>query len=608
MDKDHSLIDEIKSRLPVEQLIGEYVTLKSAGGKYLKGLCPFHGEKTPSFTVTPDKGIFYCFGCQKKGSIFDFIMELEHLTFQESLVFLAKKAGLDPKLYEKNSGPENSKRQAVLELLERITSSFHYLLKNAPEAENARKYLAKRGISEGSIDNFNLGWAPTDRTWLYRFLKEKQFSDELLPETGLFLPTRPRLSFFQSRILFPIMNSSGQVLAFGGRILDEGTGPKYINSQETPFFKKRENLYGLSHALPGIRAEKTCYLAEGYLDILAMHQAGVTNTVAPLGTAFTEHQAKILHRWADAAIILFDSDNAGRKATERAVETCEMEGLSCTVAFVEGGKDPAEVLLTEGPEALQNMVKYSINSFTFLLEEAIKKNTKITTNTANSGGKADSDFTPEGKVRIVKTLVPYINKLSSAVKREECLKILSERMDIDFRALYRDLSTFSAPGQRIIQKEKGQKNPKISSELYVLIAVTMNFQYFTHVRNSLEVEDLKDEIARELFITLEECYRTNDPESRETVSFESLLEKVEDEVLKSVIIEKACSDEFRINPEQLIKDGIVSIKKQSVKRKRGNLILSLRQAEKMGNLPSVEELQSELKLLDDEYRNMRVMW
>ncbi|TFG58704.1 MAG: DNA primase [Spirochaetales bacterium] len=594
MEKDHTLIDEIKSRLPVEQLIGEYVALKAAGGKYFKGLCPFHTEKTPSFTVTPDKGIFYCFGCQKKGSIFDFIMEIEHLSFAESLVFLGKKAGLDPSLYEKKHKPEDSRRLQVFDLLERITMSFHYLLLNAPEAEHARVYLEGRGINSESIKNFKLGWAPADRRWLYRFLRQKQFSDELLPLTGLFLPKYPEVSFFYNRILFPITNSNGQVLAFGGRIMEGGTGPKYINSQETDVFKKREQLYGISQALPVIRAAGDCLLVEGYVDVIAMHQAGLCNSVAPLGTAFTPVQAQFLRRWVENCVIIFDSDNAGRQAAVRAVQVCEEEGLKCSVVDISGGKDPADILLSEGPEALHNLVKYSINGFTYLLEDAIRK--------SNQSSKGAEIQTPEGKEKIVKTLMPYMNGLKSAVKREECLKILSERIDIDYKALTRDLAAFSTPNQPDRFRKKTEKEKKIGGELYVLIAVTMNFEYFTNVRNSLDIDDLKDNTARELYISLEECFR------QDNGSIENIVDKIETEWLKTVILEKASSDEFKINPEQMIKDGIISVKRQSLKRRQAQLLMKLKEAEKTTELQLVEDLQSELKILDDEYRNMRIIW
>ncbi len=275
------IIDDIAQRLDIAEVVGDYVTLKPKGGRYW-GLCPFHREKTPSFTVTPDKGVYYCFGCHQGGSIYSFVMEMEKLTFVEAVRFLAKKAGVEISWEEKTD--HSDKRSAFLELYRRVAGSLHHILMNREIAERARNYLQARGFNQDILTFFQVGYAPAKRNWFYGFLQKKNYSEGFLKASGLFSQHDGRVNpYFRDRIIFPIVNTRGEVIAFGGRTLGN-LEPKYLNSPETPFFRKGANLVGLNQAMKSIREEKNFILVEGYLDVLALKQCGIDNAVAHLGT------------------------------------------------------------------------------------------------------------------------------------------------------------------------------------------------------------------------------------------------------------------------------------------------------------------------------------
>ncbi|RPJ07052.1 MAG: DNA primase, partial [Spirochaetaceae bacterium] len=310
-------ITEITEKLDIVDIVADYVPLTRKGNRYW-GLCPFHTEKTPSFSVTPEKNIYYCFGCHKGGGALSFIMEMEKLPFVEAIKLAAKRAGVEIQLEEEREG--SLKRDAYCELYKRVAGSMNHILLHSDQASQARKYLQSRKLSEEIIGMFDLGYAPAEREWLFNFLEKKNYSPDFLSKTGLF--SKGKGSYFSNRIMFPISTAQDEVIAFGGRALVEG-GPKYLNSPETAFFRKRNSLFAINLALPAIKKEGSVYLVEGYMDVIAMHAAGIANCVAPLGTAFTREQAAFLKRYAEKAVLFFDTDEAGIKATLRTIEILE---------------------------------------------------------------------------------------------------------------------------------------------------------------------------------------------------------------------------------------------------------------------------------------------
>ncbi|MCL2294133.1 MAG: DNA primase [Spirochaetes bacterium] len=544
---------EIIEKVCIEEIVSSYVNLKRTG-RSLKGLCPFHAEKTPSFNVTPDKGTFYCFGCQKGGDVITFVMEIEKLTYPEALQFLAQKAGINLDFEESESAfaSEESKfKKQLFSLYDKITSALNYILLNKPYAEKALEYLISRGVSQDLIEKFQLGYIPPDRKWLYNFLRKKSYSEDFLAKTGLFSSNYKDISIFSGRIIFPIFSKSGKVIAFGGRSMDFSGKPmpKYINSPESPIFKKSEELYGLNFAQKEIRKSNFIYIVEGYTDVIAMFQAGVENCVAPLGTAFTENHADIIRKNCSQIILVFDNDEAGFKATVKSAYICEKAGLVCSVIVLPEGSDPADILKKQGKEALKNILKYPINSFGFLINKY-----KTVYNLSKEEGIKD----------YLNKLFAFVSISESEVTRSNRLKAIAEILDTDYANVYDDYIKYFKKDDKEIYKTTvlTWDIDKISPELYLMLAVIDNYDYFYMVRDELSVDNIHDKTARNIYIVLEEAYRNN------SFSLENMLEKIENSNLRSLIRKKLSSEEFSVNPKQLIDDSINVIKLKNLQTKR----------------------------------------
>ncbi len=331
-------VEEVRGRNDIIDVISSYVNLKRNGSNYV-GLCPFHNEKTPSFSVSPGKQMYYCFGCSSGGNVFTFLMEYENLTFVEALEQLADRAGMAlPK--QTNGDAEKIKRDIRDKILEiyKEAAKFYYALLKSERGQAAREYLQNRKLQEDTIRGFGLGYAHVSGG-LYPYMRKKGYEDDLLKQTGLFTYHEKKGVYdkFWNRIVFPIMNRSGKVIAFGGRVMGEGM-PKYLNSPETLIFDKSRNLYGLNfvHGKPAAGL----ILCEGYMDVIALHQAGFTNTVASLGTSLTSQHSSLLKRYSDLVYLCYDSDGAGVKAALRAIPICKEAGLTIKVIDLKPFKDP----------------------------------------------------------------------------------------------------------------------------------------------------------------------------------------------------------------------------------------------------------------------------
>lgn len=348
-------VREIKSRLDIVEVISEYVQLKKKGQTYW-GCCPFHNEKTPSFSVSPERQTFHCFGCGKGGDVFSFVMEKEHLEFREALERLAEKTGVTLTSRPGSGAPRGSvdANKAALEF-------FMGALK-APEGEAARKYLERRSITQSDAVRFEIGWAPTSWDSLTRYLRRRGISDEQAVEGGLVVPGRNGGCYdrFRGRIMFPIYNMTGRVVGFGGRILD-GDGAKYLNSPESRVFNKRHNLYLLNKAKAAIASKNCAILVEGYMDAIRAHLCGYTNTVASLGTALTSVQASLIKRMTGLCYVCYDSDSAGEEAALRAMYMLQAEGVTAKRVIWHSGKDPDELLLLpDGRELFEKSIKSAL--------------------------------------------------------------------------------------------------------------------------------------------------------------------------------------------------------------------------------------------------------
>lgn len=363
-------IDEVRSRTDIVDLIGEYVTLKKSGRDFM-GLCPFHREKTPSFSVSPVKQMFYCFGCGVGGNVFSFLMKIDGLTFLEAVDELAHRAGLEvPRAPGIQAKWEHKKRYHQINA--HAAAYYHRILMREAPAEKARDYLLGRGVKPAAWERFSLGFAPDSGVGLQEFLEGKGYDRSELAASGLFVERYgvPQ-DRFRGRIIFPICDARGRYLGFGGRALGDGE-PKYLNSPESPAFSKSRNLYGLHLAIPAIREEKRVLVVEGYLDCITAQEHGFTNTVAALGTAFTNNQAQLLLRYTKEVILAFDQDEAGAAATVRSAGYLQELGGKVYVLDLPEAKDPDEFLNTRGSEAFAAALKNRTTTFLeFRLEQLL---------------------------------------------------------------------------------------------------------------------------------------------------------------------------------------------------------------------------------------------
>jgi len=423
-------ISEIKTAADIVDIVSETVLLKKAGKNYI-GLCPFHSEKTPSFTVSPDKQIFHCFGCGTGGNVFSFLMKQEGLSFPEAARQLAKRYGVD--IPERQLTPEQQKRmserESLLDLNRRAADYFHQTLVHSSAGEKGRSYLLNRGIIQKTIDDFKLGFARDGWDHLLKFFSSKRISPALLEKSGLILPRKDSSGYydrFRNRIIFPIFDVNMQIAGFGGRVLDDSL-PKYLNSPETPVYSKSRSLYGLHRAKEKCRSIGTVFIVEGYLDLLALHQHGIENSVATLGTALTAEHVRLLTRYAERMVLVYDSDEAGIRSAQRCIETFWQEHVDFRredvfseekadthILVLPAGHDPDSFIFENGPEAFLAAASSSPGIITFLMDCAIRKHS----------------LTPEGKIRIISELQEPLSAINDRVAQAIYIQQLAERIGI----------------------------------------------------------------------------------------------------------------------------------------------------------------------------------
>jgi DNA primase len=354
-------IVEVRDRASIVEIISDYVTLKKSGRNYM-GLCPFHAEKTPSFTVSDEKGIYHCFGCQTGGSVFHFLMQYDHLTFPEAVERVAKRYGLEIERADRPGAPNHGgEREHLYRINEHAAENYHKLLWSHPEGKQALRYLKSRGLDEAAIRQFMLGYAPHSGSGLLDLLAKEKLPIKDALRLGLLGQRTPQEFHekFFSRVIFPIGNAAGKIVGFGGRVLNQGL-PKYLNSSETPLFHKGSTLYGLYQARDGIRKNDRVVVVEGYLDVIALSQAGLPCVVATLGTALTVNHVRALARYTQNVIALFDGDEAGRKAAARSFEVFVEAGLLGRAAFLPAGEDPDTFVRSRGKAAVEEILARAV--------------------------------------------------------------------------------------------------------------------------------------------------------------------------------------------------------------------------------------------------------
>ncbi len=440
-----AFLDELTARNPIEDVVGQYVNLKRSGSN-LFGLCPFHGEKTASFSVAPDKGIYYCFGCHKGGSVINFEMEIEGLSYPDAVRALAKRAGME--VPEDEQYQSRYRQQERLWALHKEAARFYHSQLYAPVGANALQYAAGRGMPKSILTKFGIGYAPDSWTALVDWLRTKGYTDQELRDSGLVTVSRKNGNLFdrfRDRLMFPIIDVRGNVIGFGGRIMNnqDKSAAKYLNSPETLIFNKRKNLFALNLA----KKSKLGYLilVEGYMDAIALHQFGFDCAVASLGTALTEDGANLLSRYTEQVVLIYDGDEAGQNATQRAIPILEKAGLQVKVLKMRDAKDPDEFLKKFGADRFKLLLEESSNRVEYQLNAILKKY-----------DLRDDDQ----KVKYLQESAELISSLSSSVQREVYGNRVAEAAGISMEAM--KLEVGRAFKRRTYQEKKKQEKIDLS--------------------------------------------------------------------------------------------------------------------------------------------------
>lgn len=446
-------IEKIRRATDIVDIVGEYVQLKKQGRSFF-GLCPFHGEKTPSFSVAPDKQIYYCFGCHNGGNVFSFLMEIEGYTFLETIALLGEKADIDLPDLNLEGGHKEGKddHSEMLKAHELLRQYYHSCLLTTNAGTNALNYLQERGFNQETIEKFQLGYAPNEWEMATNFLVKRGFSASVMEKAGLFSKRAfdgKYFDRFRSRIMFPICDARGRSIAFGGRALGDGE-PKYLNSPETPVFTKSKTLYGFHIARAAIREKNQVILFEGYADVISAHQAGIKNTVASLGTSLTREQAYILRRQAESAVICYDADDAGIDAAFRAADTLKESGIHVKIAAMPDGLDPDDYIDKFGTDRFKtDIIGGSLTVTAFKMQY-------------HRRGRNLSD---EGdRMSYIEDVLQVIAELDKAVERDHYLRQLADEFSLSLEALKRQqFQTYKQMQKNAHNNDESRNNNALNS-------------------------------------------------------------------------------------------------------------------------------------------------
>ncbi len=555
----------VRSRTDIVELVSAYVTLRRQGKRYV-GLCPFHPEKTPSFTVDRDRGLFYCFGCGAGGDVFEFVMRAHGLSFPEAVRELARRAGIA--LEEAPGGRGEWERW--LRAADGAAAFFERCLAHPETGRAAREYLERRGVDAATCRRFRLGYAPDAWDQLFRYLTAQGYEPQLLERLGFVHPRAEGgwYDVFRHRLVFPIFDLQGRPVAFGGRVLRDGDQPKYLNSKDSPLFSKGRTLYGLHLARDAIHRTGRAVVVEGYMDLISCHQYGVEEAVATLGTALTAEQAALLRRHCQEVVLVYDSDEAGRRATERALPVLEEAGLQARVAVLPEGLDPDGFLRRHGRDAFAKLVGTAVPVVQFALESSLRRHPP----------------TPEGKARVVDELLPLIASIRHDVARSEHIRQLSQRLGVPEDAVRARLRAL-----RRGQARAGQPDPVRAAqaaervaEQHLLQRMLYDHDARARLARALREEDFTDPLHREIFRAL--CGTGDVHAVREAVSGPAR------EVVHRLW--------FGPRPPRADEEGWVArIRKEQRQRRRAELVAEIARAERAGDLDRVRAFQEELRAL-----------
>lgn len=578
------IIEEVRSKNDIVDVISGYVKLKKQGSSYF-GLCPFHSEKSPSFSVSRDKQMYYCFGCGAGGNVFTFIMEYENYSFVEALKFLAQRAGVElpQEEYSKEAKERADTRSALLEM-NKLAAKYYYAQLKTEGGRQAREYLQNRQLSQETITAFGLGYSSKYSDDLFRYLKMKGYSEEMIIKAGLVNVDEKHGVYdkFWNRVMFPIMDVNNRVIGFGGRVMGDGK-PKYLNSPETLIFDKSRNLYGLNMARSS--RKKNLIICEGYMDVISMHQAGFNNAVASLGTALTSQQASLLKRYTDEVLIIYDSDEAGVKAALRAIPMLKTAGLSTKVINLRPYKDPDEFIKNMGKEAFQERLDHGMNSFMFELK-ALE-------------GQYDMED-PQGRTDFFKETAKRLLRFEDEIERSSYIKTIAGTYQVEPEELRKMVNRLAMKGVGMtetvkpksgLNRNKEKQNGYEVSQKLMLTWLTSYPEIFGEVSRYIGPDDFTRPLYHQVAELLYEQYRQGEPNPARLLNrFTDSEEQTEVAAVFNATIPLDSEQER----EQALLDVICRMKEDSIAHRTENLapidmqgLMNLMQAKK-----ELEELKA----------------
>jgi DNA primase len=527
------LIEQIRNANDIVDVIGEYVQLKKQGRNYF-GLCPFHGEKSPSFSVTQEKQIFHCFGCGKGGNVVTFLMEMESFSFFEAINHLAERSSIDlPSNAIKQESTLSKESQQVLSAHEWLTKLYHHLIRYTKDGKTGFEYLQDRGITIEAIDTFQLGFAPNTKDFIATFLQKKGFHEQMLVKYGLLIRNQDDTvsDRFRGRVIFPIRNHLGRTVAFGARAM-EGMEPKYLNSPETDLFQKGKILYNFDLAKKYIRKQNEVVLFEGYMDVISSHQAGVQNGVATMGTALTETQAKLLRRYAETVIICYDGDNAGIEATYKASKLLLQLGCQVKIANLKNNLDPDSFIKEFGGEAFKREIIEASQTFMSFYMRYLKR---------------EYNLSLEGdRIKYLEEVLKELAKLESSVEREFYVKELSAEYNISVDSLLEEVNQYrQKSGSDKDKREKDRYTNKVKMSSGKLLPAFHNAERQL-LAYMLQNQSIADKVQEEVGISFNiddhkiiatHLYAYYEEDNPEDVSI--FIDRITDEKIRKLVIELA---------------------------------------------------------------------
>lgn len=547
------IVEEVRAKNDIVDVISGYVKLQKKGSSYF-GLCPFHNEKSPSFSVSRSKQMFYCFGCGAGGNVITFLMRYENYSFPEALQFLADRAGVElPQMDLSKDAKEKTDLKATLLEINKLAAKYYYAQLKQPQGANALRYLKDRQLSDEMINGFGLGYSNKYSNDLYQYLKSKGYKDEVIAKAGLISVDEKRGVYdkFWNRVMFPIMDANNRVIGFGGRVMGEGK-PKYLNSPETPVFDKSRNLYGLNRA----RTSRKPYflLCEGYMDVISLHQAGFSNAVASLGTSLTPGHASLISRYVSEVYLTYDSDEAGTKAALRAIPILREAGITAKIIRMDPFKDPDEFIKNRGASAFEELIGNARNAFMFGLE-VLEKQFDLNT--------------PEGKTNFMKEAARRLAEFDEEIERNNYIEAVAKAYRVGFEDLKKLVlktaiqNGLAKPAQKPLKTNTHEKEDGVKKSQKILLTWLIEDEnIFRQIQKYITPDDFSDGLYREVAKLLYEQYEEGHVNPARIMN--QFTEEETHQEVASLFHTKIRELSNLQEEEKALKETIIRIKRQSI--------------------------------------------